>query len=77
MGVLDLMMVKQKIGVDRQILKVEWTEKIDKVLKKATLKQPEKGHVISGGKEGIHSEHLGHLLSDMQYLQRAYPDAKW
>ena len=77
MNDLDKMMVKQKIGVDRQILKVEWTEKIDKVLKKATLKQPEKGHVISGGKEGIHSEHLGHLLSDMQYLQRAYPDAKW
>ena len=70
-------MVKQKIGVDRQILKVEWDKKIDKVLKKATLKRPENEHIISGGKEGIHTEHLGHLLSDMQFLQRAYPDAKW
>ena len=31
----------------------------------------------TGSKKGIHTEHLGHLLSEMQYLQRAYPDAKW
>ena len=77
MNDIDKMMVKQKIGVDRQALKVEWDKEINKVLKKATLKRPEKGHIISGGKEGIHSEYLGHLLSDMQYLQRAYPDAEW
>ena len=77
MNDIDKMMVKQTIGVDRQALKVEWDKEINRILKKATLILPEKGHIISGGKEGIHSEHLGHLLSDMQYLQRAYPDAEW
>ena len=77
MNDIDKMMVKQTIGVDRQALKVEWNKEINRILKKATLKLPENGHIISGGKEGIHSEHLGHLLSDMQYLQRAYPDAEW
>ena len=50
---------------------------IDDVLAEATLRRPENIHMTSGGREGIHTEHLGHLLSDMQYLQRAYPDAKW
>ena len=50
---------------------------IDEVLSEATLMRPENAHMTAGGREGIHTEHLGHLLSDMQYLQRAYPDAKW
>jgi len=33
--------------------------------------------MITGGRQGLHTEHLGHLLSDMQYLQRSYPDATW
>ena len=77
MNDIDKIMVKQNIGVDRQVLQVEWDKEINKVLKTATLKRPEKGHIIAGGKEGIHSEHLGHLLSDMQYLQHTYPKAEW
>ena len=74
---IDTEMVKQKIGVDRKVLKITWDKEINKVFKKATLKRCEKEHILLGGKEGIHTEHLGHMLSDMQYLQRSYPDAKW
>ena len=74
---IDKEMVKEKIGVDCSSIKAEWDKIIDDVLAEATLKRPEDTHMITGGREGIHTEHLGHLLSDMQYLQRAYPDAKW
>ena len=43
----------------------------------ATLKIPENTYMHSGGKQGQHSEHLGHILSEMQFLQRAYPDLEW
>ncbi|MBC8255916.1 MAG: phenylacetate-CoA oxygenase subunit PaaC [Candidatus Marinimicrobia bacterium] len=74
---IDHEMVKQKIGVDCSLIKVEWDKIIDEVLSEATLSRPENSNMLSGGRAGIHTEHLGHLLSDMQYLQRAYPDAKW
>ena len=50
---------------------------INDIFLEATLSSPENGHMITGGRQGIHTEHLGHLLSDMQYLQRSFPDAKW
>ena len=74
---IDKEMVKEKIGVDCSSIKAEWDNIIDDVLAEATLRRPENTHMTSGGREGIHTEHLGHLLSDMQYLQRAYPGAKW
>ena len=77
MNKIDNKMLTQKIGVDCSSIKAEWDQIIDEVLSEATLKRPENTHMTSGGREGIHTEHLGHLLSDMQYLQRAYPDAKW
>jgi len=77
MNQVDNDMLSQKIGVDCLTIKAEWDRIIDEVLSEATLKRPENTHMTSGGREGIHTEHLGHLLSDMQYLQRAYPGAKW
>jgi len=77
MNQVDNNMLTQKIGVNCLSIKAEWDQIIDEVLSEATLKRPENTHTTSGGREGIHTEHLGHLLSDMQYLQRAYPDAKW
>jgi len=77
MNQIDNNMLTQKIGVNCISIKAEWDQIIDKVLSEATLMRPENTHMTSGGREGIHTEHLGHLLSDMQYLQRAYPDAKW
>ena len=77
MNEIDNEMLKQKIGVDCSKLKIEWDKIINEVLSKATLNRPEDANMPTGGRQGIHTEHLGHLLSDMQYLQRAYPDATW
>ena len=73
----DTEMDQQKIGVDSQVLKPEWDKIVNDVFSKATVNRPTNDHMAKGGRQGIHTEHLGHLLSDMQYLQRAYPDATW
>ena len=70
-------MVKKKIGVDCRELKSNWDEIINDIFKEATLGRPQDEHMKTGGRQGIHTEHLGHMLSEMQYLQRAHPDAKW
>lgn len=54
-----------------------WRATIDAVFSRATLSVPGYVGYQRGGKTGIHSEHLGHLLTDLQFLQRAYPGAKW
>ena len=77
MNEIDNEMLEKKIGVDCSKLKIEWDKIINEVLSEATLNRPEDANMPTGGRQGIHTEHLGHLLSDMQYLQRAYPDATW
>jgi ring-1,2-phenylacetyl-CoA epoxidase subunit PaaC len=64
-------------GADISILKDQWTEKIKSVFDEATLTVPEKAFMQSGGKDGRHTEHLGFILTELQYLQRAYPGAEW
>ncbi|ASJ76831.1 1,2-phenylacetyl-CoA epoxidase subunit PaaC [Granulosicoccus antarcticus] len=54
-----------------------WKQHVTAALKAATLSLPETGFIRRGGKDGIHSEHLGFLLAEMQFLQRAYPGASW
>jgi ring-1,2-phenylacetyl-CoA epoxidase subunit PaaC len=54
-----------------------WSARIDAILAEATLKRPVDRPHSWHGKRGQHSEHLGYLLAEMQYLQRAYPDARW
>ncbi len=64
-------------GVDVSGLKNKWVEKVNEILTEATLKIPADSFMHSGGKKGIHTEHLGFILAEMQYLQRTYPDATW
>ena len=73
----DIKMEQQKIGVDCPVLKPQWDIIINDVFLEARVNRPEDLHMTTGGRQGLHTEHLGHLLSDMQYLQRAYPDATW
>jgi ring-1,2-phenylacetyl-CoA epoxidase subunit PaaC len=47
------------------------------VFAEATLKVPPQGFGQTGGRKGRHSEHLGYILADMQFLQRTYPGAQW
>ena len=58
-------------------LRAAWDETVNHVLAEATLTRPDGTFAHQGGKQGRHSEHMGHMLAPMQWLQRAYPDAKW
>jgi ring-1,2-phenylacetyl-CoA epoxidase subunit PaaC len=60
-------------------LKPSWQKKVEDVFAEATLNPPqsEKTWMQSGGKQGIHTEYMGYILTDMQYLQRAYPNSNW
>ena len=65
------------VGVDVAGFKALYHQKVSDVLTEATLTVPEIKWFQKGGKQGIHSEHMGYLLADLQYMQRAYPDMKW
>lgn len=73
---VDTAMLAAGIGVDLALIRPEWDARINAVLAEATLTRPE-GRVRSNGKQGVHSEYLGHILSEMQFLQRAYPGMEW
>ncbi len=55
----------------------KWREYTSKSTRESTLEIPESKYFQKGGKEGIHTEHFGYLLSDLQYMQRTYPDMEW
>lgn len=75
---VDNLLIKEGIGVDIEALKPTWYDNISKVMTEATLQVPNlDAFMQSGGRKGIHTENLGFILSDMQYLRRLYPDAKW
>ncbi|AXK83673.1 phenylacetate-CoA oxygenase subunit PaaI [Pseudolabrys taiwanensis] len=65
------------VAVDPAPLRALWNKTMDDVLGEATLVRPRDGYMQSGGRAGRHSEHLGHILSELQFLQRAYPGATW
>lgn len=63
---------------DVALLKDSWLQKVNNVLSEATLTLPaENIYMHNGGKNGMHTEHLGFSLAEMQHLQRAYPGANW
>jgi ring-1,2-phenylacetyl-CoA epoxidase subunit PaaC len=64
-------------AVDPRTLRTEWDARIARVLAQAGLEQPKPRRAALGGRKGHHSEHLGHLLSEMQFLPRAYPGTTW
>lgn len=73
----DKAMIKEGVGVDVLEFKESYLQKVSEILKEATLGVPETKWFQKGGKQGIHTEHLGYLLSDMQYMQRTYPNMEW
>ncbi|MDG1330723.1 MAG: phenylacetate-CoA oxygenase subunit PaaC [Crocinitomicaceae bacterium] len=58
-------------------LKASWSEMVKNVLNQATLTIPDNGWQHDGGRRGLHSEHLGYILAELQYMQRAYPGMEW
>ena len=70
-------MIAEKIAPELSAIQNAWTAKTDEVLSIAGLQKPIAGWMQSGGKLGKHSEHLGYILADLQYMQRAYPGMEW
>ena len=73
----ELALIEAGIAADVRALAAPWRQHVDAVLAEATLKAPGETFMQQGGKRGVHTEHLGHLLAEMQVLQRAYPGARW
>ncbi len=65
------------IGIDPQTLKADWDGLVDAALAEAMLHRPALGGYVPEGKKGLHSEHLGFLLAEMQSLARAHPNGNW
>jgi ring-1,2-phenylacetyl-CoA epoxidase subunit PaaC len=74
---LEREMKKQKIGVNLEIVQLNWKQKINEIFYMAHFIIPPNNSIIKGGKDGVHSENLGYILCEMQYLPSKYPDSKW
>jgi len=71
---------EKKIAIDLNKMKEEWNQKVMIVFREASLAPPLGGggaFMQTGGKEGKHTEHLGYILTELQYMQRAYPGCEW
>lgn len=73
----DKAMVTNGVGVDTEKLKSLWQSRITEVMGEATLNIPDQSWMQEGGKEGRHTEHLGYILAELQFMQRAYPNMEW
>ena len=74
---VDAAMAASGTAPDPAALEAGWQARVADVLAEARLQIPEDNFRHKGGRQGVHSEHLGYLLAEMQFLQRAYPDAVW
>ena len=73
----DLEAEKAEAGVNPETLSAAWHAQVGEILRAAGLETPAAGYMQRGGREGRHTEHLGHLLSEMQILARSHPGAQW
>jgi ring-1,2-phenylacetyl-CoA epoxidase subunit PaaC len=64
-------------GVDVTTFQQPWEQEVKRIFEEAGLAIPQKIFMQSGGKKGVHTEHMGYLLAELQYMQRAYPGATW
>ena len=65
------------VAIDFLALQIQWTDKVNATMAEANLQIPEKLFMQQGGKTGVHTEALGFILAEMQYLQRTHPGAEW
>ncbi|WP_118974594.1 1,2-phenylacetyl-CoA epoxidase subunit PaaC [Taibaiella koreensis] len=74
----DKVMLEAGTGADLAGIRSQWLTQVAEVLGEATLEMPSAdAWMQTGGKAGKHSEHLGYILAEMQYMQRAYPGMEW
>jgi ring-1,2-phenylacetyl-CoA epoxidase subunit PaaC len=77
MDQVDELLIKENIAVDLESFKSAWTSYINEIFQEATLTIPNNGWKQAGGRKGLHSEHMGYALAELQYMQRAYPNMQW
>jgi ring-1,2-phenylacetyl-CoA epoxidase subunit PaaC len=70
-------LIDSAIAIDPAGLRPQWLKTVSDVVNEATLALPKSGWMQQGGRSGRHSEHLGHLLSELQSMQRTFPGATW
>jgi ring-1,2-phenylacetyl-CoA epoxidase subunit PaaC len=70
-------LLEKNIAIDLSAIKTKWQNNISNLLDNATLLLPTITHAHKGGKEGLHTEHLGLILPELQYMQRTYPNMEW
>lgn len=73
----DKVMINEGVGVDTYKLKERYYKYISVVFSEATLEVPDLKYFQKGGKQGVHTEHMGYILAELQYMQRAYPNMSW
>jgi ring-1,2-phenylacetyl-CoA epoxidase subunit PaaC len=73
----DEILLKEGVSVDLKIIQPKWESEMKNLFEKSNLIIPETVFMQTGGRKGIHTEHLAYLLAEMQSLPRMYPDAKW
>lgn len=77
MSAYETALLRDGISIDRTALCSDWRKIVTELLQQATLKVPSDEWQVTGGREGLHSEHQGDILAKMQYLQRTYPGLEW
>jgi ring-1,2-phenylacetyl-CoA epoxidase subunit PaaC len=73
----DRALIDAGIAIDPVALGSQWLKTVTNVVGEATLALPRSDWMQRGGRSGRHSEHLGHLLSELQSMQRTFPGATW
>lgn len=74
---LDQRMLAAGIGADLNVVKQHWQTHISKTLSEATMVEPDQAFLMSGGRQGMHTQHMGFLLAEMQILPRSMPGCEW
>ncbi|WP_339670731.1 1,2-phenylacetyl-CoA epoxidase subunit PaaC [Dasania marina] len=74
---LEQRLIDAGIAVDAASFKAQWLADVKAILTAATLAVPDAEWAVRGGREGYHTEYLSHLLMEMQFVYRTYPNAKW
>ena len=74
---VDEALLSEGVAADLAALRRPWLSQLSAIFEEATLELPKASWMQRGGKRGVHSEHLGFLLAEMQFLPRAYPNASW
>jgi ring-1,2-phenylacetyl-CoA epoxidase subunit PaaC len=70
-------LIEAGVAVDPATLRSQWLKTVTDIVDEATLNLPTSDWMQQGGRSGRHSEHLGHLLSELQSMQRTFPGATW